>query len=168
MVSGSLWGILVRQDEAVLPNLDRISGQADDLARNILTGLPQQVDELAVAGLQETALLALGRYGVRAVTLALREHSLDRLRDALTASALAALGRNEDARDLMVGLALHHVAAQRLDHDSTMLFDEVAYRLPDGDMSRLLMTFGSRRDVTLDAFGWTEVLTPYGPDFLPV
>jgi hypothetical protein len=60
------------------------------------------------------------------------------------------------------------VAAQRLDHDSTILFDEVAHRLPDGDMSRLLMTFGSRRDVTLDAFGWTEVLTPYGPDFLPV
>jgi hypothetical protein len=127
----------------MLANLNRISGDGDDLAENILTGLPPRVDDLAIAGLQESALLALGRYGVRAVTLALREQSIGRLRNALTASALAALGRDEDSRDLMVGLALHHVTAHRLGCDAAALFVEVAHRLPDGDTNQLLVMFGS-------------------------
>jgi hypothetical protein len=152
----------------VLPNLNRISGEGDDLAESILTGLPPQLDALAVAGLQESALLALGRYGVRAVTFALRERSIERLRNGLTASAVAALGSGEDSRDVIVGIALHHVTAQRLGYDTTALFDEVAHRLPDGVTSQLLVMFGARSDVTLEDFGWSEVTTATGLDFVPI
>jgi hypothetical protein len=67
----------------------------------------------------------------------------------------------------MVTLSLHHVVARDLGSDPATLFAEVADRIPGSPVARLLIEFGQRRDVTLEAFGWERVKTADGPDFVP-
>jgi hypothetical protein len=117
--------------------------------------------------LDERDAVALGRYGPRQTTVALWERSAERLHDALLATALGRILRRNDARDMMVGLALHYVVAQRIGVAPRALFTEVADRLPAGPARDLLRNFGERGDVTLEAFGWQLVQTPEGPDFVP-
>jgi hypothetical protein len=106
----------------------------------------------------------IGRYGVRAATLALRERSIPRLRSGLVALVLSGSAAS-DERDFMVGAAVHHHVARQLGLDPAVLFDEAAaYAGPAGD---LLQAFGRRQDVTLQAFGWREVATDRGPGFVP-
>jgi hypothetical protein len=111
--------------------------------------------------------VALGRYGARQATIALRQQSAQQLRRSLLATALAQLIRPSDPRDLMVGLAVHHVVAQQIGTAPPALFDAIAARLPDGPMPGLLRDFGARHDITPEAFGWQLVQTAEGPDFLP-
>jgi len=109
---------------------------------------------------------ALGRYGARTPTIALRESNTELLQDGLLATALGALTTTgQDDRDVMVGLALHYVSAQRLGVVPAELFSAVAERLADPRIAGLLRTFGSRDDVTLEAFGWKLVTTLTGPDY---
>ena len=159
--------ILVRDDGTVLPNLERITGKDDDLARSILARLPRQLLAASVADLDERSRLALGRYGTRAVTLALREGSLDRLREGLLSSALYQAAASDDTRDAMVGMALAYVAAQDLGCEPPVVFGEVARRFEGSEIANDLRTFASRSDVTLEAFGWRPVDTPAGRDFIP-
>ncbi|MGH3288236.1 MAG: hypothetical protein ACRDPD_26735 [Streptosporangiaceae bacterium] len=58
--------------------------------------------------------IALYRYRWRQSTMALREGSAARLRDALLAEAICAAGRDTDEREVMVGLALHYYVAQQI------------------------------------------------------
>ena len=70
-----------------------------------------------------------------------------------------------DARDFMVGTAVHYHVALQLGLDPAVLFDEAAaWAGPAGD---LLQAFGRRQDMTLEAFGWREVATEHGPGFVP-
>jgi hypothetical protein len=117
--------------------------------------------------LDERDCLALGRYGTRQSTVALRKNSAALLHDALLAAALGRLGRPGDPRDVIVSLALHHVVARKLALAPPDLFNEIAGRLPDGPMPDLLRVFGARQDVTLEALGWQLIQTPEGPDFIP-
>jgi hypothetical protein len=106
----------------------------------------------------------IGRYGMRAATLALRERSMPRLRCGLVALVLSGSAAS-DARDFMVGAAVHYHVALRLGLDPAVLFDEAtAWAGPAGD---LFQAFGRRQDVTLEAFGWREVATEHGPGFVP-
>jgi hypothetical protein len=130
--------------------------------------MPQVVDHGFLATLDKAVGSDLGRYGLRYATVALRERSLDRLHDALLASALSALMESPDARECMVGLALHYVVARDLGSEPLLVFETVARRLPDGEVAQLLRDFGARQDVTSSAFGWVQVETDDGPDFLPI
>lgn len=117
--------------------------------------------------LTERDALALGRYGARQPTIALRQHSAQHLRQALLATALAELIRPADPRDLMVDLAVHHIVAQQIGTAPPALYGAIAARLPQGPIPDLLRDFGARHDVTPEAFGWQLVQTAEGPDFMP-
>lgn len=110
--------------------------------------------------------IALYRYRWRQSTMALREGSAARLRDALLAEAICAAGRDTDEREVMVGLALHYYVAQQIGLVPAELFDEIASRLPDGPLPALLRWFGTSDDIILEAFAWQLDETPDGPDFL--
>jgi hypothetical protein len=151
----------------VQPNLLRIPAKGDGRARAILQRAGSPVTRELVDSLDQDDALALGRYGARQATVALRGGSAERLREGLLAAGISQLRHEDDARDLMVGLALHHVVAQRLGQIPKVLFDDVASCLPAGPVPELLRQFGARQDVTLRAFGWEEVNTVDGPDFVP-
>jgi hypothetical protein len=112
-------------------------------------------------------VLALGRYGARQPAIALRTRSPEILRAALLATGIAEVRDEGDPRDLMIGLALHHVVAQQLGQSPSALFDEVAARLPDGPVATLFREFGARQDIILKAFGWQLIQTANGPDLAP-
>ena len=65
--------------------------------------------------LERRDVIALGRYGSRQPSIALRTGSPEILRAALLATGIAEVRDEGDPRDLMIGLALHHVIAQQLD-----------------------------------------------------
>jgi hypothetical protein len=154
--------------DGVEPNLQRVPGDRDWMVQAILTRARGSIDQEFLNGLDEEAWLSLGRYGIRQVTSALREGSVDLLRQALLATGLAACPRSDDERDTMVGLALPWVVAQQLEIPAAEVFADVADRLPDAAVAGLLREFGSRSDVTLQAFGWETVTTSDGPDFRPL
>ncbi|MGC5021042.1 hypothetical protein [Micromonospora sp. DT47] len=150
------------------PNLARIPGDGDRLAEAILARAPRRIDQSFLDSLDPAASLALGRYGVRLVTIALRENSVDLLRRSLLATGLADCLQPDDDRDVMVGLALPWIVAQQLGASPAAVFAVVADNLPDGPSARLVKTFGAREDITLAAFGWELVATTDGPDFRPL
>ena len=170
-MTGRIWPVRrarVRDTAAVRGNLVRIVGDGDGRAEQVLARAPRVADANFLASLDDPDLLDLGRYGLRHATVALREGSADRLRNALFAIALPGVVMPPDPRDWMVGAAVHYVVAQQLGVEPPALFDEVADRLPAGVMADLLRGFGARRDVTLTAFGWVLIETAEGPDFAPI
>ena len=99
----------------------------------------------------------LGTYSVRCASRVLAGASAEICEAGLLA-ALLALDQEDarrDSRDLMVALAPLHVAAQRRGLGPATLFVRFAKFLP-ADLGDTLMAFGSRTDVTLSAFGWTQ------------
>jgi hypothetical protein len=148
------------------PNLSRIPGGDDDLARVVLARLPGQIGPADVATVDDRTRLAIGRYGTRAVTLALRESSQSRLQEGLLATAVAELADPEDPRDFMVGLALPYAVGRDLGLDPASVFEQVAQRLDGTAVAEALRTFAVRQDVTLAGFGWKSVTTTEGPDFI--
>lgn len=160
---GSATAIMTRME----PNLARIPADGDADAEAITALAGGTVTAALVASLTDGDFRALGRYGARQPTLALREGSAARLRRALLATAISELGRPGDPRDLMVGLAVHYFVAQQIGQSPADLFDEIAARLPGGPAATLLREFGARQDITLKAFGWQMIQTETGPDFKP-
>jgi hypothetical protein len=151
----------------VLPNLTRIPADGDVRAAQILRRIGGPVTAELLNSLSKRDALALGRYGVRQPAIALRTNSPARLHDALLATAICQSQHDRDPRDVMVGMALHHDVARQLGQDPTAVFDQVASCLPDGPISALLRTFGARSDITITAFGWQQVDTADGSDFVP-
>ena len=149
-----------------VPNLDRIPGSEDAEAANTLRRAPRVIDGLFLRTLDRKTVVAVGRYGVRAATLALRQGAPELLRQGLLGTAIYALTR-DDHRDVMISLALHFDGAERLGVLPSKLFEDVAGRIADAQVAELLRVFGTRGDVTLESFGWQLVETPSGPDFLP-
>jgi len=154
----------------VQPNRYRIPGGQDAAAQTILQCAPDQIDRQFLDALDQDAARALGRYGVRQVTTALRLPSVDLLHQALLATAIATCLSEDkwDDRDLMVTVALHWVVAQRLGMDPATMFARIASRIPNPEVASVLTVFGHRHDITLKAFGWQELTTDDGPDFGPV
>jgi len=130
------------------PKLARIPADGDTRAEQIIHRARAAVTSQLLEALTDRDLLALGRYGARQPTLALRQGSPALLRDALLATAISQLGRPRGPRDLMTGLAIHHLVAQQIGHDPATLFDEVATHLPHGSVATLLRDFGTRHDIT--------------------
>lgn len=151
----------------MLPNLERIPGYDDARAEAIVRRAHRGVSAELMDSLTSRDVLALGRYGARQPTIAVRARSREILRAALLATGIAQARDEHDPRDLMVGLALHHVAARQLGQAPSALFDDVAACFPDGPVPDLLRAFGARGDITLRAFGWQLVQTASGPDFAP-
>lgn len=150
------------------PNLERIPGKGDRLAEAILDRAPFVIDQRFVDSLDNAAMLALRRYGVRTVTLAYRESSIGLVRRSLLAEGLGLCLEADDDRDVMVGLALQWFVTQQLGKSPMDEFAAIADRLPDNPMAGLIRRFGGRVDITLAAFLWEIVETPEGPDFVPV
>jgi hypothetical protein len=150
------------------PNLARIPPGGDVRAEAILRRAPRAVTRRFLGSLDDRDALALARYGARLPTTALRANSPELLRDGLLATGISEICRESDPRDLMIDLALYHLVGQRLGQLPSALFDDIASRLPDGAVPDLLRMFGARQDITLEAFGWQEVQTADGPDFVPV
>jgi hypothetical protein len=146
------------------PNLERIPATGDWLGRSTLERAPAVVDQAFVDSLTEAEVRSMGRYGVRAATVALRERDPGLLADALFGLVLAATARHDDWRDLMVGMAIHFWVAGQLGVEPPELFGGVADRVPDTSVAEIVRTFGGRTDVTLEVFGWRLVDTPDGPD----
>jgi hypothetical protein len=155
------------KDEPVKPNLARIPAAGDALAEAITRRAGTGISQSLLDSLDDSDAVALGRYGARQPSIALRQKSAQRLEDALFASALAQLVRQTDPRDLMVGMAVHFIVAEQIGAVPSVVFEDVASRLPDGPLPDLVRQFGDRQDITLEAFGWQLVQTPEGPDFVP-
>lgn len=153
---------------SAVPNLARISGDRDQAAISLLGDLPEVIDGERLESLDEESLQALGRFGARSPSLALRSADPGLLRSGLLAAAITAAVTSRDDRDVMVGLATHVDAAQRLGVPVGPTFDAVALLLGSNHIADLLRTFGARRDVTLAAFKWEMVELPDGPDYVPV
>jgi hypothetical protein len=151
----------------VEPNLARIPADKDADAEAVLELARGGVTGGLLDCMNDADAIALGWYGARQTTVALRRGSAALLQDALLATAIAEVIGNGDPRDVMVLLAVGHFVAQQLGLVPVELFDEVASRLPGGPMPDLLREFGARTDITLKAFGWLLVETPDGPDFTP-
>ncbi|MCI3272181.1 hypothetical protein [Streptomyces cylindrosporus] len=149
------------------PNLVRIPGDKDSLAEGILRRTEGGIDQGLLASLTDGDRRALGRYGVRMASVALRHSSSAELETALLAYGMSGAGQ-EDARDMMVGMSLHHVVAQLIGLHPGPLFIQIADRLPGGAAANAMRQFAVREDVSLTAFGWKLVDTPDGPDFCPV
>jgi hypothetical protein len=149
------------------PNLERIPGYDDARAEVIVRRAHDGVTPELMNSLERRDVLALGRYGSRQPSIALRTGSPEILRAALLATGIAEVRDEGDPRDLMIGLALHHVVAQQLDLSPSDLFDDVAARLPAGPVADLFREFGTRQDITLKAFGWQVIQTGNGPDIGP-
>jgi hypothetical protein len=163
----SAWGCC-GDDEGVPPNLAEIPADGDADAEEILGLARDGVTAELLGCLVDRDRIALGRYGARHVTAALRQSSARLLRDALLAMAIGqVISTSGDDRDVMVGLAVYYFAAGQLGQSPADLFGEVAARLPDGWVPDLLREFGARQDITPDAFGWLLIQTPDGPDFTP-
>ncbi len=116
------------------------------------------------AALPRRRLPSLYRYSVRAASRAAEAHDPDCCGDAL-AAALIAMWDEADDRELMINLTPHHVAATRLAGAAAALFDWAADRAA-AHQAETLRAFGRRTDVTLKAFGWTEVEGPTGTWFV--
>ena len=149
------------------PNLARIPAAGDADARAILGLVRDGVTVDLLDCMNDRDAKALGRYGARTTTVALRRGSAGLLREALLATAISQAIRASDDRDVMVGLATDYFVARQLGLVPAELFDDVASALPDGWMPDLLREFGARTDITLEAFGWLLVETADGPDFMP-
>jgi hypothetical protein len=149
------------------PNLERIPGYDDARAEVIVWRAHDGVTAELMNSLERRDVLALGRYGSRQPSIALRTGSPEILRAALLSTGIAEVRDGGDPRDVMIGLALHHVVAQQLGLSPSALFDDVAARLPDGPAADLFREFGARQDITLKAFGWQLVQTADGPDLAP-
>jgi hypothetical protein len=149
------------------PNLERIPGYDDARAEAIVRRAHAGLTAELLNKLDSRDVLALGRYGTRQPAIALRTRSPEILRAALLATGIAEVRDEGDPRDLMIGLAMHHVVAQQLGQSPSALFDEVAARLPDGPVATLFREFGARQDIILKAFGWQLIQTANGPDLAP-
>ncbi|NGM13320.1 hypothetical protein [Verrucosispora sioxanthis] len=149
------------------PNLERIPGQQDRLAEQILARAPRRIEQNFVRSLEPTTALALGRYGARLATLALRQNSVDLLRRSVLATGLAGCLASDDDRDIMVALAVPWIVAQQLGASPAEVFATVSATLPEGPAARLVQAFGACTNITLEAFGWELVTTADGPDFRP-
>ena len=96
-------------------NLLRIVADGDGRAEQVLSRMPTVADAGFLASLDDDRVgLDLGRFGLRQATVALRQRSVERLRNALLATALSGVITSPDGRDWMVGAAVHHVVAQEL------------------------------------------------------
>lgn len=135
------------------PNLNRVSGDGDIRAAEILGRVHGHVSRQLLDSLDDRDLLALGRYGARQPTVALRTGSPACLHAALLAAAISQTGSKGDPRDVIVGLALHHIVARQLGLNPVDVFDRVAGCLPEEPIADLLREFGPRQDITLGAFG---------------
>jgi hypothetical protein len=101
----------------------------------------------------------------RETTAALRERSPERLKNAFRRIVeIAATQDIRDERDEMVGFVPFIDCARRLGQDPAELLGPIAKTGPDWFWG-LFQMFVSRKDVTLDAFGWVIVHTPEGPEY---
>ena len=148
------------------PNLAKIPPDGDAGAEEILGLARGGVTADLLGCLVRRDFTALYRYSSRQTTLALREGSAERLRLALLAELICAVGCNPDDREVMVSLALHYYVAEQIGLVPADLFDEIASCLPDGPWPDLVRWFGTRDDIILEAFAWQLVETPDGPDFV--
>jgi hypothetical protein len=155
------------ENERVTANLQRIPGDADAAAEEIIALARDGVTADLLGCLVRRDAIALARYGTRQATVALRARSTVLLHDALQATAIADIVRADDPRDVMIGLALHHYVARQLGLAPAEVFDTAVSGLPDERVCNLFHQFGAREDVTLDNFHWKLVQTDDGPDFEP-
>jgi hypothetical protein len=132
----------------------------------LVARLPTPVTSALTSQLDRANSARLASYGLRMAVLAMREQSLERLHEGLLAIAVGAAVHTSDDRDLMVILAVPHVAATHLGAAPTDVFNATADRFEPGWLTELLRTFGARHDVTLAAFGWRQVTTPTGADLI--
>lgn len=130
----------------------------DETVRAILNRVPDRVGRGFVSQLRRRNAGALGQYGIRMAILALRERSVDRLREGLLASALSGAIDRPDDRDFMLAIAPAHFAATRLGVDPAVEFAAIADRIDDARLADLLRTFGARTDVTPEAFAMPWML----------
>ena len=108
------------------PNLARIPAAGDDRAEAITQRARTAISQSLLDSLDDSDAVALGRYGARQPSLALRQKSAQRLEDALFASALAQLARQTDPRDLMTGMAVHYIVAEQIGAAPSVVFDDAA------------------------------------------
>jgi hypothetical protein len=117
----------------VSPNLAEIPADGDADAEEILELARDGVTADLLGSLIDRDRIALGRYGARHVTAALRQGSVSLLRDALLAMALGqVISTHSDDRDVMVSLAIYHFVARQLDQAPAELFADVAACLRGG------------------------------------
>jgi len=109
-------------------------------------------------------LLAFSR---RAAVVAMRDRTIEHLRDGLTAITMIEADR-VDFRDILVALSLIHHAAIRIGADSSLLFHDAAMR-SEPAVARLINEFVTRppeHQGLRDAWGHVEIETADGVGFV--
>jgi len=101
----------------------------------------------------------------RDLNAALRERSLARLRDGFTRYVrMASVDPAWEDRDEMVNMTPFIDCARRLGADPATVLGPIAATGAD-QFRELFEIFVARKDVTLEAFGWSMVETPSGPAY---
>jgi hypothetical protein len=108
-------------------------------------------------------LPALYRFSVRVASRAATAGDPALCRAAIAAAVIVVWDEG-DPREVMISVAPHHVAATRVSGQAAIVFDWAASQAP-AELAGTLRVFGLRTDVTLKAFGWTEVTNPSGTWF---
>jgi hypothetical protein len=112
-------------------------------------------------------LYALAGFGSRAAVFGLRERSVERIADGLTAIAMVEVER-VDFRDVLMTLALLHHCALRVGAGPAKLFRDAA-ALAEPGTARLMLDFlksAPKNKSLRDAWGLVEVETEAGVGFI--
>lgn len=144
------------QEDHPMCSVDRVLDRAF-----VPEGLYGADDVLMAANtLDDVALRRLACYSTRCASRALSTGNANLAKAGLRAFAWT-MGRrsNSDSRDEMVTLAPLHVAgsATRLGQHPLRIVHELAAGVPD--LAATILTFSTRTDITLSAFGWERVRT---------
>ncbi len=101
----------------------------------------------------------------RETTTALRERSLDRLKDGFQRYVQAVSGQSGwDTRDEMINMTPFIDCARRLGHDPALVLGPIAAGGADW-LGETFDSFVVRPDLNLATFGWSIVQTPRGPAY---
>jgi hypothetical protein len=147
------------------PNLVRIPGDDDALAEAILVRAEDAFSRDFLASLQKSDYVALGRYGRRQATIALREGSAERLRDALLATAISTFWLESEIGHMLLNFEVHFIVAEKIGMSPTAVLEDMGKRIPESTASKAC-NLVARHGADLTSL-WRLVQTADGPDFVP-
>jgi hypothetical protein len=139
-----------------------IPSETDDGISRVLSGLSakDQTDlKLVSDGVTGDEARVLGLYAERMASLAVRENSVNRIKQGLM--ALSIYARTEDPRDVLLVLSLLHDASVKTSGNPKQVFNEVNAVFGE---TVLLSEFLNRsdEDKSIDAMGYEESKTTEG------
>ena len=136
-----------------------IDGQFDAIIRRFMDADDQQRGRFLTA-LNESERSLFSVYGHRAATLSARNEQLPQLLQGLVGTTIANYTIPQKRR-VEVSLAVFHHVARKLNENPIELFENAAIYASE-DFAKALLAFSRKPGVTLQSYGWREIVTPDG------